>query len=201
MSDFLNVLEFRSIKKSDGIPVLYKCINLWQIKVSKLIKNLPGRRSYYTKGECKMNKKRLTVLICALATATFTTTPVLAANTTDKPYGYTSITASNYHETSHYEKTNESKVYVKPSKSPSGKTNVRTYCKQGGITKNKTVADTVTLSNNKAYGITNNVYEHGDKTSEQWVMMWLNVKATSGSGKVSGVWSPDWSGTTSVTIV
>lgn len=150
----------------------------------------------------RREKKRLTALLCSLATITsFATTQVFAANTTDKPYGYTSITASTYHETSHYEKTNTSKVYVKPSQSPSGKTNVRTYCKQGGVARNKTVAGTVTLSNNKAYGITNNVYEHGDRTSENWVMMWLNVKATSGAGKVAGVWSPDWSGTTSVTIV
>ena len=134
-------------------------------------------------------------------TTCLATSPVLAANTTDKPYSYTSITATNYHETTHYEKTNTSKVYVKPSKSPSDKTNVRTYCKQGGKAKNKTVAGTVTLSNNKAYGITNNVYEQGDRTAENWVMMWLMVKATSGTGTVSGVWSPDWSGTTSVTIV
>lgn len=148
-----------------------------------------------------MSKKRLTAFLCALATTCLATSPVLAANTTDKPYSYTSITATNYHETTHYEKTNTSKVYVKPSKSPSGKTNVRTYCKQGGKAKNKTVAGTVTLSNNKAYGITNNVYEQGDRTAENWVMMWLMVKATSGTGTVSGVWSPDWSGTTSVTIV
>lgn len=153
------------------------------------------------KEEVDMSKKRLTAFLCALATACLATTPVLAANTTDKPYSYTSITATTYHETTHYEKTNSSKVYVKPSKSPSGKTNVRTYCKVGGSSMNKTVAGTVTLSNNKAYGITNNVFEHGDRTDENWVMMWLMVKATSGAGTVAGDWSPDWSGTTPVTIV
>ena len=153
------------------------------------------------KEEVDMGKKKLTAFLCALATACLATTPVLAANTTDKPYSYTSITATTYHETTHYEKTNDSKVYVKPSKSPSGKTHVRTYCNVGGVSTNKTVAGTVTLSNNKAYGITNYVYEHGDRTDQNWVMMWLMVKATSGAGQVSGNWSPDWSGTTSVTIV
>lgn len=158
-------------------------------------------RRISNEGGIDMNKKRLTAILCTLATTCLATTPVLAANTTDKPYSYTSITAQNYHETTHYEKTNDSKVYVKPSKSPSGKTNVRTYCRVNGNSTNKTVAGTVTLSNNKAYGITNYVYEYGDRTSDNWVNMWLMVKATSGAGQVSGDWSPDWSGTTSVTIV
>lgn len=154
------------------------------------------------KGKNKMNKKRVTTFVCALATAMSLAAPVSAANTTDKEYGYTSITASNYHETTPYEKTNDSKVYVKPSKSPSGKTNVQTWCKVKGVKKNKTVAGTVTLSSNKAYAITNYVWEHGDKDSDNyWVDMWLKVKATSGAGSVKGVWSPDWSGTTSATIV
>lgn len=146
-------------------------------------------------------KKKMIAVICSIVAAMSLTIPASAANTTNKPYGYTSYAAQLYHETTHYEKTNTSKVYVKPSASPSGKTNVRTCCYVNGASANKTQAGTVTLSDGVAYGITNYVYEQGDKDSNGWVSMWLSVKATSGSGSVTGVWSPDWSGITPVTIV
>ncbi len=153
------------------------------------------------KGEIVMMKKRFLAAICSLITAMSMTVPASAANTTDREYGYVSVTATNYHETGHYEKTNTSKVYVKPSQSPSGKTFVQTWCKRNGSSVNETSAGTVTLSNNQAYGITNYVYEYGDKMSNGYVSMWLKVKATSGHGWVKGDWSPDWSGVTPVIVV
>lgn len=137
------------------------------------------------------------ILAAALA---LNVTPVLAANTTDKPYRYTSVGGLNWHDTTHYEKTNTSKVYVKPDTSPSKRTNVQTYCYVSGKATNKTASGTVTLRNGHAYGITNTVYEKGDRSNGH-VEMWLKMRATSGTGLVSGNWSPDWTGKGDVAIV
>lgn len=146
----------------------------------------------------KFNKFMLTATAIMSALAV-TTAPVSAANTTDKGYSYYCVNAS-WHTTRSYEKTNTSKVYVKPSKSPSRRTDVQTYCNVGGRPTNKTSVGTATLRNGRAYAITNGVYERGDRVSG-YVMTWLRMRGTSRTGTVSGVWSPDWSGRGDVTIV
>jgi len=146
----------------------------------------------------KFNKFMLTATAIMSALAV-TTAPVFAANVTDKGYSYY-CQNGNWHTTRSYEKTNTSKVYVKPSKSPSRRTDVQTYCNVGGRPTNKTTAGTVTLKNGQAYAITNGVYERGDKVSGH-VMTWLRMRGTSGKGTVSGVWSPDWTGRGNVIIV
>lgn len=148
-----------------------------------------------------MKRKKLVALVCALtAVLSINAAPVSAANTEDMKYEYTVGNNALWHSTNARNKTNTSKVYVKPAKSPSKKTKVQTYCYAGGTKVNKTKKGTVTLSNGQAYGITNYVYEQGDKKSGK-VSMWLRVKPTSGVGVTNGVWSPDWSGKTSVKIV
>lgn len=141
-----------------------------------------------------MTMKKILKFGCVLMAAlSINVASVSAANTTDKPYEYTAGNNQFWHETTHYEKTDPSKVYVKPSKSPSGKTSVQTYCYDHGNKTNKTQAGTVTLTSGKAYAITNYVFEQGDKTGN-YVYMWLRVKPTDKIGVTNGVWSPDWTG-------
>lgn len=146
--------------------------------------------------------KKILTMFCVFATAlAINVVPASAANTKDKTYGYDAITGVNWQTTDQNTKENTSKVYVKPKQSPTGYTMVQTWCKQGGANKNQTAAGTVTLTSGKAYGITNYVYEKGDKSGSS-VIMWLKYKPSKlCNGAVSGVWSPDWSGKTSVTIV
>lgn len=149
-----------------------------------------------------MKMKKVVSLVCAVATVlSLNVVSVSAANIQDRDYKYTFGNTVLWHDTNHYNKTNTSKVYVKPATSPKGKTSVQTYCYVNGSKTNKTVNGTVVLADNTAYGITNYVYEHGDRTSTGQVEMWLKLKPTSGLGSTTGVWSPDWSGSGNVTIV
>ncbi len=148
-----------------------------------------------------MNMKKVIATMCAVATiVSMNAGPVAAANVKDVTYKYTIGQNFAWHSTDENSKENNSKVYVKPEKSPSGKTYVQTYCRVGGESVNETKAGKVTLSNNVAYAITNYVYERGDKTGSA-VKMWLKLKPTSGIGTASGVWSPDWTGKTKAKIV
>ena len=90
-----------------------------------------------------------------------------------------------------------------PSESPSLRTKVKTMCDVGGIITNKTKNSRgyVVLADDVKYAITNFVYEDGDYTTGYGVFMWLGMTPTYGSGTLGGVWSPDWTGNGTVTIV
>ena len=151
-----------------------------------------------------MKMKKVIATMCAVATIiSMNAGPVAAANVKDVEYKYTVGQNLLWHSTDKNNKQNNSKVYVKPSKSPSGKTYVQTWCNVGGVGVNQTKAGQVTLSNNTAYAITNYVYERGDQKSktDKDVNMWLKLKPTSGVGTASGVWSPDWTGKKKAKIV
>ena len=126
-----------------------------------------------------------------------------AANTTDTRYYKADVTADTWISSLSRYKEDSSKVYVYPSKSPGGKTRVKTYCRVGGVGTNKTYRTAgVLLSNNSRYVITNYVYEDGDYTTGKGVAMWLRMTPYSGTGTLEGVWSPDWTGYgTGITIV
>lgn len=123
-----------------------------------------------------------------------------AANTTDKEYYNSYISAGTWHTTNAYYKENSSKVYVYPKTSPTYYTRVQTWCydKTTGNASNKTGASTVYLPKNTKCVITNYVYENGQYTTGYGVLMWLKMTPNSGTGSLYGYWSPDWSGSGSV---
>lgn len=138
----------------------------------------------------------LVVTVCLLPTAAFADyNPYL-----DEVYYKENQPAGQMGGTGGRNKTTTSKVYVVPSSSPSGVTLVQTVCYVGGSPTYKNVNGTVSLYSGTKYGITNRVYEDGDK-SGTYVYMWLGVAPSNVSGSVSGVWSPDWTGSGNVSIV
>lgn len=124
-----------------------------------------------------------------------------AGNVTDTDYYKENAKAGTWTSTSGRYKEDASKVYVHPESSPSGKTKVQTDCYVGGFASNETKNGSVVLQDGAKYGITNYVYENGDHNKVYGVLMWLALTPDSGSGVLSGVWSPDWTGSGSVTIV
>lgn len=140
--------------------------------------------------------KRIFAFICVLVIAiSMLVIPASAANTEDKPYYNSYIAAGTWHTTYGYYKENASKVYVKPSQSPTTYTRVQTWCydASSGNASNKTANGTVSLPLGYACVITNYVYENGVKTTDG-VFTWLKMTPSSGTGTLSGNWSPDWSG-------
>lgn len=147
--------------------------------------------------------KRLSALLMVCMLMGSMAVSAFAANVTDTQYNRYNVTSGIWVNTSSRYKEDASKVYVYPSKSPSGKTTVKTYCNVGGTATNKTYrTEGVLLSNDSKYVITNYVYEDGDYTIGYGVKMWLRMTPSSGKGELKGVWSPDWTGYgTGITIV
>lgn len=150
-----------------------------------------------------MKMKKLVTIACAFVmTLSICAVPAFAANVQDTSYYFTNSTTESWRVTNHRYKQDASKVYVYAYSSPSGKTLTHTDCYVGGSVANETAAGNVYLRDNHKYAITNFVYERGDYTTNRGVEMFLDMKPNSGSGTLSGVWSPDWTGTGSkVTIV
>lgn len=147
--------------------------------------------------------KRISTLLMACMLMGSMAISASAANTTDTRYYKEGVTAGTWISSLSRYKENSSKVYVYPSKSPCGKTRVKTYCRVGGVGTNKTYRTAgVLLTSGSRYAITNYVYEDGDYTTGKGVAMWLKMCHSSGTGDLEGVWSPDWSGYgTGITIV
>ncbi len=147
--------------------------------------------------------KRLSALLMVCMLMGSMAVSAFAANVTDTQYNRYNVTSGIWVNTSSRYKEDASKVYVYPSKSPSGKTTVKTYCHVGGVDTNKTYrTEGVLLSSGSKYAITNYVYEDGDYTIGYGVKMWLRMTPSSGKGELKGVWSPDWTGYgTGITIV
>ena len=148
--------------------------------------------------------RRLSALLMVCVLMVSTAISASAANVTDTSYYKTNVSSGTWRATSARYKENNSKVYVYPSSSPSGKTKVKTVCYVGGVSTNKTKNSNgyVVLNSGSKYAITNYVYEDGDYTTGYGVKAWLNFTPTSGTGTLSGVWSPDWTGSgTGITIV
>lgn len=119
----------------------------------------------------------------------------------DVSYYKPSISAGEWISTvAHYKETT-SEVYVAPDNSPSGYSQMRTYCYVSGVPTNKTTAGTVRLADGRKYAINNYVYEDGDYTSNEGVRMYLRMSPTSGSGMMDGHWSPDYAYESGVTYV
>lgn len=114
-------------------------------------------------------------------------------------YNETALVGTFYGTGARY-KTTTSKVYVAPAASPSDVTLVQTYCYINGSITGKNVNGVASLTSGTKYGITNRIYEDGDKTGS-YVYMWLGVSPYNKSGTINGVWSPDWTGTGTVVIV
>lgn len=141
------------------------------------------------------------MVIATVMALSFVTLPASAANIKDEDYSIYS-TSGTYAGGGGRYKENNSKVYVYAISAPgTARTNMRTYCYVSGVSTNKTNAGTVTLESGYKYAITNWVYEHGDYTTGYGVRMWLAASPTSGSGTMTGKWSPDWSGTGSGIII
>ena len=149
-----------------------------------------------------MKRKRLaaTLLMAAMMISAVSTT-ASAADTVDKDYYKPSITAGEWISTVAHYKESTSEVYVAPDNSPSGYSQMRTYCYVSGVPTNKTTAGTVRLADGRKYAINNYVYEHGDHTSNEGVRMYLRMSPTSGSGMMDGHWSPDYAPEPGVTYV
>lgn len=148
-----------------------------------------------------MIKKVISFVMCCALILSMSDT-AFAANTTDTSYYKNSVPAGTWRDTPEREKENNSKVYIKPLQAPNSKTKVRTYCYVSGNGSNQTTANYVVVEDNIKYAITNYVYEHGDHSgSNNTVKMWLSLTPKSGTGTLSGNWSPDWSGSGYVTIV
>lgn len=148
--------------------------------------------------------KRISTLLLVCALMATTVVSAFAANVKDKTYSPYVFTANTWRSSGEEFKEDNSKVYVVPSMSPSGKTKVKTMCNVGGIANNKTKNSVgyVVLANGSKYAITNFVYEDGDYTTGKGVNMWLSMTPTYGTGLLQGVWSPDWTGLGSnITIV
>lgn len=149
-----------------------------------------------------MKRKRLAaILLTAAMMVSAVSTTASAADTVDKYYYKPSITAGEWISTvAHYKETT-SEVYVAPDNSPSGYSQMRTYCYVSGVPTNKTTAGTVRLADGRKYAINNYVYEDGDYTSNEGVRMYLRMSPTSGSGMMDGHWSPDYAYESGVTYV
>lgn len=147
--------------------------------------------------------KRISTLLLACALMATTVVSAFAANIRDEDYTRYNVPANTWVNSPARYKENDSKVYVAPSESPSLRTKVKTMCDVGGIITNKTKNSRgyVVLADDVKYAITNFVYEDGDYTTGYGVFMWLGMTPTYGSGTLGGVWSPDWTGNGTVTIV
>lgn len=144
------------------------------------------------------------MLICAMvASMGISALAAQDANVKDTDYYIQNATTGTWKTTNGRYKTNNSKVYVYPSESPSGYTYVATMCYVDGFPTNATVAEKgyVRLRNGYKYAITNLIYEDGDPTQNMGVQAWLCLQPTAGTGTLRGVWSPDWTGKGDVTII
>ncbi len=144
------------------------------------------------------------MLICVMvASMSFSALAVQDANVTDTEYYIENAEYGTWVTTSGRYKENDSSVYVYPSESPSGYTYVKTLCYVEGFPTNATTAENsyVRLHDGVKYAIENTIYDVGDPTQNVGVLAWLGLQPTSGSGTLSGLWSPDWTGKGDVTLV
>ncbi len=151
-----------------------------------------------------MKKSILGTLICVMlicvmvASLSFSAFAVTDANVKDESYYMSYVSANSWAATGGRYKTNNSRVYVAPEKSPTGYTEAQTRCYVGGVTTNSTTAKAgyALLKDGKKYAISNTVFQSGDYTTNKGVWTWLRLTPNSGAGTLSGVWSPDWTGNT-----
>lgn len=148
-----------------------------------------------------MSKKLISMLLVLLMAVCMLPTSAFAENSyADTVYYKENLSAGEWGGTEARNKKTTSKVYVVPSYAPSSVTYVQTLCYVNGVATFKNVNGRVSLTSGYKYGITNRIYEDGDQTANG-VSMWLGVSPAYSAGNVNGVWSPDWTGNGSVTIV
>ena len=119
--------------------------------------------------------------------------PAYAANVTDTTYEVNVSSSSGlFTQVSPRDKHNNSKVYVNISESPYTYVHVRVYGNRNGVIyHNETVGTTATVKKGVASSITNNCYEH-KADGESTVLAKVGFRSASSlTGKVKGVWSPD----------
>lgn len=151
-----------------------------------------------------MKKSILGTLICVMlicvmvVSLSFSAFAATDANVKDEPYYVSYVSVGSWVKTAGRYKTNNSRVYVAPEKSPTGYTKVQTRCYVGGVTTNSTTAKNgyVVLKDGSKYAISNTVFQSGDYTANDGVLTWLFLSPRSGAGILTGVWSPDWTGNT-----
>lgn len=154
-------------------------------------------------------KKRISMLLMCAILLSLVAFPASAANTTDVAYYKSSISSGTWISTTGNYKENASYVYVLPNSAPNGYSRIKTFCNVSSIGTNKTgnpskgsaSSSYVSLKSGRAYAVTQMVYEHGDYTSGYGVRMWLSMTPDSGSGSMSGVWSPDYTSQSGTTYV
>lgn len=145
-------------------------------------------------------KRSFAIILALIIAVSMMAIPASAANTVDKEYYNSYIAAGTWHTTNAYYKENTSKVYVYPQSSPTYYTCLQTWCYDGttGAYSNKTANTTVYLPVDTKCVVSNYVYENGLYTSGCGVLMWLRMTPYSGTGSLYGYWSPDWSGSGTV---
>lgn len=151
-----------------------------------------------------MKKRILGTLICVMlicvivASFSFSAFAATDANTDDIDY-YSNYTEAGtwFGVTGNY-KTDNSRVYVAPERSPTRYSYAQTVTFIKGYATNVTADKNgyVLIKDGERYAIQNTAFQSGDYLEGSGVLVRLFLTPRAGAGVLQGVWSPDWSGST-----